>query len=68
MQLLHELVNRGNTVLIIEHNQDVIKQVTTSVILVQKVEKGGSLIAAGTPEAVAKNASHTAAFLTKELN
>ena len=27
MQLLHELVNRGNTVLIIEHNLDVIKQV-----------------------------------------
>ena len=70
MQLLHELVNRGNTVLIIEHNLDVIKQVDYLIdIGPEGGKKGGSLIAAGTPEAVAKNAqSHTAAFLTKELN
>ncbi len=70
MQLLHELVNRGNTVLIIEHNLDVIKQVDYLIDIVPEGgKKGGSLIAAGTPEAVAKNAqSHTAAFLTKELN
>lgn len=70
MLVVNELVNKGNTVLIIEHNLDVIKMADFIVDLgPEGGNKGGQIIAQGTPEQVAKNTeSHTAKFLKLELN
>lgn len=69
MLVVNELVNKGNTVLIIEHNLDVIKMADFIVDLgPEGGNKGGQIIAQGTPEQVAKNQdSHTAKFLRLEL-
>jgi excinuclease ABC subunit A len=69
MDVLNQLVDRGNTVLIIEHNLDVIKMADWIIDLgPEGGDKGGKIIAVGTPEEVAKsNVSHTAKFLRKEL-
>jgi len=69
LDVLHKLVNKGNTVLVIEHNMDVIKSADFIVDLgPEGGEKGGRIIALGTPEEVAKNpASYTGQFLKKEL-
>ena len=59
----------GNTVLVIEHNLDVIK--TADYILdlgPEGGDKGGTLVACGTPEEIAKNAkSHTGKYIDKIL-
>lgn len=67
--VLDRLVNRGNTVLVIEHNMDVIKVADYLIdIGLEGGSKGGTIIAEGTPEVVAKNQqSHTAKFLRMEL-
>ncbi|MAN59189.1 MAG: excinuclease ABC subunit A [Flavobacteriaceae bacterium] len=69
MQVLNKLVGKGNTVLIIEHNLDVIKTVDYIIdIGPEGGKKGGTVMALGTPEEVAENTkSHTARFLKKEL-
>lgn len=69
MEVLNSLVNKGNTVLIIEHNLDVIKTVDYIIdIGLEGGKGGGEVIATGTPEEVAKSKkSHTARFLKKEL-
>ena len=69
MEMLNRLVDKGNTVLIIEHNLDVIKQVDYIVdIGPEGGKKGGELIAHGTPEEVIKSEnSHTALYLVKEF-
>ena len=68
--ILQRLVDTGNSVLVIEHNLDVIK--TADYIIDMGPEggdKGGQVIAKGTPEEVAKNKrSYTGQFLTKILN
>ncbi len=67
--VLNELVERGNTVLVIEHNLDVIK-VADHVIDIgpEGGYRGGEVICSGTPEEVAKNKkSHTARFIRMEL-
>ncbi len=65
LDVLHRLVDRGNTVLVIEHNLDVIK--TADWILDLGPEggtRGGTIVAAGTPEQVAAvEASHTGRYL-----
>lgn len=69
MEVLDRLADKGNTVLIIEHNLDVIK-VSDHIIDVgpEGGQKGGQIIAEGTPEQVAKvKGSHTARFLKEEL-
>jgi len=69
LDVLNKLVDKGNTVLIIEHNLDVIK-VSDYVIDIglEGGAKGGEIIAEGTPEKVAKSKrSHTARFLREEL-
>jgi excinuclease ABC subunit A len=69
LDVLNKLVNKGNTVLIIEHNLDVIK-VSDYVIDLgpEGGVQGGQIIAEGTPEQVAKvKASYTAKFLREEL-
>jgi excinuclease ABC subunit A len=70
MLVVNGLVDKGNTVLIIEHNLDVIKMADFIVDLgPEGGNKGGRIVAQGTPEQVAENPeSHTAKFLRVELN
>ena len=65
LEVLQRLVDTGNTVLVIEHNLDVIKQADWVVDLgPEGGEEGGELIAAGTPEEVAEvEGSYTGQFL-----
>ena len=69
LDVLQKLVDKGNTVLVIEHNLDVIK-VSDHVIDMgpEGGNSGGQLMASGTPEQIAKvKGSHTGRFLKKEL-
>ncbi|MFC4721662.1 excinuclease ABC subunit UvrA [Geojedonia litorea] len=70
MNVLNKLVDKGNTVLIIEHNLDVIKTVDYIIDIGYEGGKGGGeIVAKGTPEELIKNKkSYTAQFLKKELN
>lgn len=70
MEVLQKLVNKGNSVLIIEHNMDVIKVADYIIDIGPEGGKnGGTLVAKGTPEEICKSKkSHTAKFLKKELN
>ncbi|MEP6260779.1 MAG: excinuclease ABC subunit UvrA [Gillisia sp.] len=70
MDVLNSLANKGNTVLIIEHNMDVIKMADHVIdIGYEGGQNGGEVIVTGTPEEVAKHKkSYTAAYLKKELN
>jgi excinuclease ABC subunit A len=65
LRVLHRLVDAGNTVLVIEHNLDVIKTADWIIDLgPEGGTGGGQIIAQGTPEEVAENQqSHTAVFL-----
>jgi excinuclease ABC subunit A len=69
LQVLQRLVDAGNTVLVIEHNLDVIKSADWIVDMgPEGGEAGGQVVASGTPEQVAQAAgSHTGAFLRKLL-
>jgi excinuclease ABC subunit A len=69
LEVLHRLVDAGNTVLVIEHNLDVIKQADWIVDLgPEGGEAGGELVAAGTPEQVAEvEDSFTGQYLLKVL-
>ncbi|MEL7269442.1 MAG: excinuclease ABC subunit UvrA [Bacteroidota bacterium] len=69
MEVLQQLVDKGNTILIIEHNLDVIKMMDHIIDIGYEGGRGGGMIvASGTPEEVAKDKkSHTARFLKKEL-
>jgi excinuclease ABC subunit A len=70
LDVLNRLTDRGNTVLVIEHNMDVIKVADHIIDLgPEGGERGGNIICTGTPEEIVRHAeSHTAAFLEKELN
>jgi excinuclease ABC subunit A len=65
LEVLHRLVDRGNTVLVIEHNLDVIKTADWIIDLgPEGGARGGAIIAAGTPEDVANTpASYTGQYL-----
>ena len=69
LNVLQELVDRGNTVLVIEHNLDVIKSADYVIDMGPLGgKKGGEIIATGTPEQIAKNPkSLTGKFLKEEL-
>jgi excinuclease ABC subunit A len=69
MQVLNKLVDKGNTVLIIEHNLDVIKLADHIVDLgLEGGKKGGTILVSGAPEEIIKNKkSYTAQFLKREL-
>ncbi len=69
MDVLEKLVDRGNTVLIIEHNLDVIKLADYIIDMGPEGGRGGGrLMVCGTPETVAKNKeSYTSCFLAKVL-
>ena len=69
MNVLQELVNRGNTVIIIEHNLDVIKLADYIIDMgPEGGRNGGTVLATGTPEEVAESTKgFTPRFLKKEL-
>ena len=69
IEVLQKLVDKGNTILIIEHNMDVIKVVDYIIDIGKEGGKeGGTIIASGTPEQLIKNKdSYTGKYLKKEL-
>ena len=71
LDVLNKLVDKGNTVLVIEHNFDVIKSSDWIIDLgPEGGDSGGRIIAEGTPEDIVKNyqdVSYTAKYLKKEL-
>ncbi len=69
LEVLHRLTDAGNTVIVIEHNLDVIKTADWIVDLgPEGGDEGGSIVAEGTPEAVAQvEASYTGQFLRPML-
>ena len=70
LEVLHELVDQGNSVIVIEHNLDVIKTADWLIdIGPEGGDGGGEIVATGTPETVAKvKESHTGHFLAPMLN
>ena len=70
LEVLHALVETGNTVLVIEHNLEVIKTADWIIDLgPEGGEEGGRIVAQGTPEEVAATPeSYTARFLRKALD
>jgi excinuclease ABC subunit A len=69
LDVLHKLADKGNTVLVIEHNLDVIKTADWIIDLgPEGGDKGGQIVAVGTPEEVAKvKGSYTGQYLKKVL-
>jgi len=69
LRVLEDLVDKGNTVIVIEHNLDVIKTADWLIDMgPEGGHKGGTVIAVGTPEEMAEvEASHTGAFLRHVL-
>ena len=70
LEVMQELVDNGNTMIVIEHNLDVIKTADHIIDLgPEGGDKGGYLVAQGTPEEVAEvKESHTGIFLKKLLD
>jgi excinuclease ABC subunit A len=69
LEVLNKLVDKGNSVLVIEHNMDIIKVADYVVDLgPEGGQKGGEIVTQGTPEQVSKHkSSYTAKFLKEEL-
>jgi len=68
LNVLNRLVDRGNTVLVIEHNLDVIKNADYIIDLgPEGGDKGGYVVAKGTPEDIVKKNTYTGQFLEKVL-
>jgi excinuclease ABC subunit A len=69
LELLHELADQGNTVVVIEHNLEVIKTADWIIDMgPEGGDGGGMIVAQGTPEAIARaEASHTGRFLREVL-
>ncbi len=69
LEVLHELVDQGNTVIVIEHNLDVVKTADWVIdIGPEGGDGGGFIVATGTPEDIAKvEASHTGRYLADML-
>ena len=70
IEILQQLVNHGNTVMVIEHNLDLVKCADYIIdIGPEGGKKGGEIVAKGTPEQIADNAkSYTGKYLKKMLN
>ena len=69
LEVLHELVDQGNTVVVIEHNLDVVKTADWVIdIGPEGGDGGGEIVGVGTPEAIARIAgSHTGKYLKDML-
>ncbi|OQA13867.1 MAG: UvrABC system protein A [bacterium ADurb.Bin363] len=70
LKVLHELKEKGNTIIVIEHNIDVIKSADYIIDLgPEGGEEGGYVVACGTPEEIARTPlSHTGRFIKPEQN
>ncbi len=69
LHILEELVDRGNTVIVVEHNMHFIRACDYVIDLgPEGGAKGGKIVAKGTPEEVAKQKSYTATYLKKYLS
>jgi excinuclease ABC subunit A len=70
LEVLDKLVNSGNTVLVIEHNMDIIKVADHIIDLgLEGGNGGGNILCKGTPEEIVKNSvSFTAKYLKEYLN
>jgi len=70
LHVLNQLTDRGNTVIVIEHNLEVIKSADYIIDLgPEGGEKGGEVVGCGTPEALVRNPlSYTGQFLKRKLN
>ena len=70
LNVLNKLVDRGNTIIIIEHNLDVIKQVDHIIDIGPEGGKnGGKLVDSGSPiDIIMNKKGYTAEFLSKEYN
>ncbi len=70
VDILHRLVDTGNTILVIEHNLDLIKTADYIIDLgPEGGDRGGEIVGIGTPEQIIKNdKSYTGKFLKKYLN
>ncbi len=70
LHVIYELVKRDNTVVVIEHNLDVIKSADYIIDLgPEGGDEGGYVVAAGTPEEIAaEDGSYTGSFLRERLN
>ncbi|MBM3244062.1 MAG: hypothetical protein FJZ12_04445, partial [Candidatus Omnitrophica bacterium] len=70
ISVLQRLVDKGNTVIVIEHNMEVIKSTDYIIDLgPEGGDQGGRLVANGSPEEVSRNAkSYTGQFLKKVLD
>ncbi len=69
LQVLNDLANKGNTIIVIEHNLDIIKSADYIIDLgPEGGDRGGTIIGTGTPEQLARNKkSHTGRYLKKML-
>jgi excinuclease ABC subunit A len=68
IEILQKLVDKGNTVVVIEHNMDIIKNADYIIdIGPEGGEGGGKIVAKGTPEEVIKTDTHTAKYLKLAL-
>ena len=69
LEVLQRLVDAGNTVLVIEHNLDVVKSADRIIDLgPEGGDKGGNVVATGTPEEIARvKESYTGQFLARML-
>lgn len=68
IEIVQKLVDKGNTVVVIEHNLDFIKNADYILDIGPEAgEGGGSLVARGTPEEVAREDTHTGKYLRKAL-
>lgn len=68
LNVINRLVDKGNTVVIIEHNLDIIKTADHIIDMGPEGGKeGGMIIAEGTPEQIADSGTHTGVFLKREL-
>jgi len=70
LNVLHRLVDAGNTVVVIEHNLDVLKTADHIIDLgPEGGDKGGEVVAAGTPEEIVRNRrSYTGQYLKRVLD
>ena len=68
LEVLHELVNQGNTVIVIEHNLDVVKTADHVVdVGPEGGDGGGKIIATGTPESIAAIKSSFTGYYLKPM-
>ncbi len=69
LEVLQQLVDKGNSVVVIEHNLDVVKSADWIIDLgPEGGEKGGQIVAEGTPEQVAESGTYTGEYLKKVLS